>query len=295
MEKTDNSKKSLIPKISDNELKKRMKQVKILTYAVSDIKGNIHRTTQEYKGAYDIYYMESKVNPRTCAFNFDDKAKIIGPAHSLKNIGEIKVFIEVMGYYGFMKVSLAEVLAQIPKKFLKQTKAFMIDPECDGSGGGFYHEVNILLYGEDNEYINPSDTLPSCTNYLKTIDVKRVKNLKDKIYPMVIDDRLEVRDIGEPFLKLSLGFLCGVDPNSVVIKEKLSISEIKQAETPFYVYQEFNDPDRFNPTYANVINQMPDELINDKTIGFVFSSVVNFKTKEGFIHKATCFPVERLV
>jgi len=129
-------KKKLIPNISKKRLQKLAKQIKPIDYFwLEDCQ---YSTLCYIKGHF--YVKNTRLHT---AFLWSEEAG--KEVTDLKPLINIKTFHR-WGYYGFFKPSVAEVLAQIPKKYLKQVVAFRIINHPENS-----NDLNEdkILYGTD--------------------------------------------------------------------------------------------------------------------------------------------------
>ena len=115
-------------KISDEQLEKLVQHIKPVV---------------QHNGK--LFYIKD-VHPKKVAFTWSPK--ITEEAKGLEKLARIKTY-HTYGYYGFFKPSIAEVLAQIPKRYIDLVKAFEIpvklnDPEPEVVGD--YHLSRTILY-----------------------------------------------------------------------------------------------------------------------------------------------------
>src|SRR3989344_7243752 len=92
-----------------------------------------------------LYYIKD-VNLRNTAYTWEPIIK--EEAKGLKKLRKIYTYHEY-GFHGFFKPSIAEVLAQLPKRSLEKIAAFEIpigenDPDPEQAGN--YHEAITILY-----------------------------------------------------------------------------------------------------------------------------------------------------
>ncbi len=130
------SKKINIPKMSDEKLSKLLERIKpvvrfakIRTSRKELGDGRFSITMKPHpKGKLQVwdagepYYIKS-VDPRKVSFIWSAKADKL--AEGLNKIADITTY-HTFGYHGFFKPSIAEVIEQIPKKFLGKVVAFEI-------------------------------------------------------------------------------------------------------------------------------------------------------------------------
>jgi hypothetical protein len=258
---------------------------------MSGIDGKPYPTEEHDKRLFDLFYKESKAHPRRQSFNFDDKAQITGKATGLKEILTKDIFVKVGGYHGFLKMSMAEVLSQIPDDIADKVVAFALNPEKDAQvidGGN--HQVASIIFYEKADASPENEVLPSSTGLMKPIDMEKAILLKDKVRPVINYTNegyfsLDPEDIEKPFMDIGIWLrINGSNLHRTNTESKI--------ETPcklgkrISVYQPFvESADSFNPTYAYTISQIPDDLITENTIGIVYHSTDYFKTSEGVLHK----------
>jgi len=127
--------RSYIPEVPEKEIRARAKTIKPV------IAG----------GAKGLHYIK-EVDLFNVAYTWNPKPT--KPATGLEPIQDIKTYHEY-GYYGLFKPSIAEVLAQIPEKLLKEVVAFQLvgwpktasdlNEERDALDAG-YHVATARLY-----------------------------------------------------------------------------------------------------------------------------------------------------
>lgn len=293
------TKKIVIPEISDKILAERMKRIKFVIPAMYGIDGKPYLTEEKNKNLFDFIYHESTVNPRTCAFNFDDQAKLTGKADDLVELLTTDIYIKVGGYYGFLKMTMAEVLSQIPEEILDHVVAFALNPAKNTQviASGEYQIASIIFFGKSKE-APVVKKLPSSKNLLKEVDMKRAVKFKDKVRPIInyINEGYTFIDPGyidRPFMDIGIWLrINGSNLHRTNTEIKIEIS-CKTSEKIF-VYAPFTDgADFYKPTYAQVISQIPDTVINEKTIGFLYGSTNYFKTQDGVIHQTDYTLIEK--
>lgn len=288
-----------IPEISDEVLAKRMSKIKFVTQAMSGLDGKPYTTDETDKKLFDLFYVESKVNPRTESFNFDENRKITDKAVGLTEILTKDILIKVGGYYGFLKMTMAEVVSQIPDEIVDNVVAFALNPEKDAQviSGGNYQIASIIFYAKNDNFIE-NEELPTSVGLIHPVDIERANRLKDKIKP-VINYRgegsvfVDPGDIEKPFMDLGIWMrINGSNLHRTNTETKITI-DCKKGQK-ISVYQEFtHGADMYKPTYAHMISQIPHELITENTIGLMYSSTDYFKTKEGVIHKTEYTLIEK--
>jgi hypothetical protein len=288
-----------IPFLTDDVLSERLGRIKYVTQAMCGLDGKPYTTDETDKKLFDLFYVESKVNPRTQSFNFDENQKITDKAVGLKEILTKDVVIKVGGYHGFLKMTMAEVLSQIPDEIVNKVVAFGLNPEKDTEivYGGYYQLASIIFY-EKNDNPVEDEELPTSIGLILPVHIARANRLKDKIKP-IINYRgegsvfIDPQDIEKPFIDVGIWLrINGSNLHRTNTETNITIDCKKGKKIS--VYQEFNDgADSFKPTYAHTISQIPDELLTENTIGFMYGSTDYFKTKEGVIHKTEYTLIEK--
>lgn len=289
-----------IPEISDEVLAERMSRIKFVTRAMYGLDGKPYTTDETDKKLFDLFYVESNVNPRTESFNFNGNRKMTDKAVGLKEISIQDVVIKVGGFHGFLKMTMAEVLSQIPSTIVNDVVAFGLNPSKDFEiiCGGNYQLASIIFYGKDDN-ANQVENLPTSVGLILPIDIDKANHLKDKIKP-IINYRgegsvfVDPGDIQKPFMTIGIWLRVGgsnLHRTNTETKIVIAYTEGKRIST----YQEFtNGADMYMPTYAHVISQIPDDLITEKTIGLMYNVTDYFKTKEGVVHKTEYTLIEKL-
>lgn len=125
---------SEIPKISNRTLKELYKQMKPV------VRFGLFGKKLEPDDRGELYYIKDP-DLRGEAFTWDPEAT--KKATGLKKLEDIVTY-HSYGYYGFFKPSIAEVVAQIPKKYLSKVAAF--ETSTDASIDGDYHATTTTLY-----------------------------------------------------------------------------------------------------------------------------------------------------
>jgi len=295
------TKEIVIPEISDEVLVQRLKQVRYVEQAMQGVDGKIYRTEEQDKNLFDLFYVESNTNPRTQSFNFDDKRKLTTKATGLKELLKKDIFVKIGGYHGFLKITFAEVMSQIPEEILSEAIAFTLDPEESGKIlNGDYQSKTIIFYGKGEEQ-KEEDSLPSVKNLVKPLNLEKAELLKDKIKPILNFSNdgykfIEPSDISKPFIKIGIWMRIN-GSNLHEHNAETSVDFETKKGKKISIYQPFNSElgaDFFHPDYANTISQIPDELINENTIGILYHSTDYFKTKEGVVHKTEYTLIEKV-
>ncbi|MFZ2205436.1 MAG: hypothetical protein WAV23_02510 [Minisyncoccia bacterium] len=289
-----------IPFISDKLLFERMNQIKYVKPAMQGLLGKAYFTQEQDEKYFDLFYVETSCNLRNEAFNFDDTRKITKKATGLQELLIRDIFVKIGGYYGFCKITFAEVMAQIPNEIASDVVAFALDPKKDVQIiNEDYQSASIIFYGKNKEESIKDISLPSVEGLIKPLDIEKAIKLKDKVKPIIKWDKegytfIEPGEINNAFMDVGIWMRINGSNIHRTNPETPVSSEVKLGEK-ITTYQSFNDSaDNFEPTYAYVISQIPDELINENTIGFIYKFIDYFRTKEGVIHKTECTLVEKV-
>jgi len=297
----DYQKELRIPEISDKVLAQRLKQIRYVEQAMQGVDGKIYNTDEQDKNLFDLFFVESNTNPRTQSFNFDGKSKFTTKTTGLKELLKKDIFVKIGGYYGFCKITFAEVMSQIPENILPEVVAFALNPEESAQIlDSNYQSKSIIFYGKGEEQ-KEDESLPSIKDLIKPLDLEKAERLKDKIKPILnfSDDGykfIEPGDINKPFIKIGIWLRINgsnLHENNADIPVDFETKKGKKIST----YKPFNSElgaDFFHPDYANTISQIPDELINEKTVGILYHSTDYFKTKEGVVHKTEYTLIEKV-
>lgn len=292
------TKEIVIPEISDEVLNERLGRIKFVTQAMSGIDGKAYPTDEQDKNLFDLYYKESSVNPRTQAFNFDENSKITGKAVGLVEIDKKDIFVKIGGYHGFCKITMAEVLSQLPEGKEDEVVAFALDPESDAQIlNGDYQSITIIFYGKTDQIVS-NNTLPSFEGLMKPVDMKKANRLRNQVRPMVNYTgqgyvSINPGNIKKPFMDIGIWIR--------ISGSNLHRTNTESKVTPPYkkgkmisIYQPFtHGADFYKPTYAYLISQVDDALINENTIGLLYHVTDYFKTKEGVLHKTEYTLIEK--
>ncbi len=288
----------VIPEISDEALAERLGRIKFVTQAMSGLDGKPYLTEEQDKKLFDLFYVESNVDPRKQAFNFDENKKITEKAVGITEILTKDIFVKIGGYYGFCKITMAEVLSQIPEEIVKDVVAFTLDPENSPQIlNGDYQSARIIFYGKSSQ---PAvvENLPSSEGLIKPIDYEKVNRLKDQVQPILNYNKEGYRfvapgDINESFMDIGIWLRIG-GSNLHRTNTEAKVPEPYKKGKRISVYSVFtNGADFFKPTYAYTISQIPDEEITENTIGLLYHSTDYFKTKEGVLHKTDYTLIEK--
>lgn len=297
----DYQKELRIPKISDEVLAERMKQIKYVDQAMSGIDGIPYPTAEEDEKYFDLFYVETKCNPQTQSFNFDEEAKLTTKATNIVPILTKDIFVKIGGYYGFCKITFAEVLAQIPEEIISKVVAFALDPkESAKILDDDYQSKSIIFYGKGEEN-QEDDSLPSVKDLIKPLDIEKAERLKVKVRPILNFNKdgyrfIDPGDINQPFIKVGIWMRINGSNLHENNTDTVLDFETKKGER-ISTYQPFNSElgaDTFHPNYADTISQIPDEFITENTVGFLYHFTDYFKTKEGVIHKTEYSLIEKV-
>lgn len=211
------------------------------------------------------------------------------------------IFVKIGGFYGFCKITFAEVMAQIPNEIVSEVVAFALDPKKSPQILNYdYQSASIVFYGRSEEELKSDDSLPSVEGLIKPLDLDKAERLKDKVRPIIGWARdgctfIDPGKIDEPFMSFGVWLRIG-GSNLHKHNAKMPISVPYELGKSISIYQAFDDDgsDFFQPNYAYTISQIPDELITENTIGFVFKGVDYFRTKEGTVHEVKYTLVEKV-
>lgn len=290
--------KIIIPEISDKELVKRLGKIKFLRPAMAGLDGKPYETQEQDEKYFDLFYVESNADPRTQAFNFDDKSIMTSKATGIAELLTKDIFVAIGGYYGFCKITMAEVLSQIPEDIVDQVVAFALNPKVDIQIiNDDFQSVSIIFYGKTDQPI-VDEALPSSEGLMRCVNYEKANLLKNRIRPMIHyvgegNSAIEPGNIDEPFMRIGI-WLKVNGSNLHETNQETKITEGYKLGEKISVYQPFTTgADFYHPTYAYTISQIPDELINGNTIGFLYQTTDYFKTSEGVIHKTEYILVEK--
>jgi hypothetical protein len=293
-----NRKKSLVPSISNASLARGLSRIAYVENGVIDLKGTIHKTEEASEELFDWFKVKTDVDPRKQSFNFDDKRKLLPPALSLKPFKKLEIYVRIGGYYGFCKATFAEVYSQIPKKYLERTVAFSLDPEKNARIFDDNHQkLPIILFekGEENDRFAKAPDIA-----IPAVDPEKVERLRPKLQPIIPYKDGPVFIKAEPGETPFMAVTIYLRVNGSHIRGGKELGPVPQGtkfldEKKFTVYQEFvDDSDVFLPIYDRIVIQIPEEMVNEKTIGFAITGGIDLcRTKKGFVHKANCVLVEK--
>lgn len=300
---SDYDKEPKVPKISDADLKKRMSQIHWVVQGMSGVDGKFYGTEEQDKNLFDLFSVTVSCDPRTQAFNFtDDKDRVVGQkALGLEELAIKNIFVKTGGYYGFCKITLAEVMSQIPEEILGSVVAFALNPEIAPQNvNDAYQVASIIFYGQGEIADPKTNDLPSFKDLIAPVNLEKAIKLKDVVRP-IINWRdtgysfIDPGNIEESFIDVGI-WLRKNGSNLHRYNTETKVDVPHKVVKKISVYQAFGErgADYFNPNYAYTISQIPDELINERTIGFVYHSTDYFKTKEGVLHKTEYSLVEKI-
>jgi hypothetical protein len=289
----------VIPEISDEILAERLGRIRFLKQAMLGLDGKPYTTEEQDKNLFDLFYVESNVNPREQAFNFDENSKMTARADGLVELDKVDIFVKIGGYYGFCKITMAEVLSQIPEAIVNNVVAFALDPETSPQIiNEDYQSAKIIFYGKTDQS-STDENLPSSVGLIKPVDKKKAKRLKDRVRPIInYKDEgymfVAPGNINKPFMDVGIWLRVNGSNLHRTNPETKVTDPCKKGEK-ISVYNTFTrGADFFEPTYAHTISQIPDELITEKTIGLLYHSTDYFKTKEGVVHKTEYTLIEKI-
>ena len=295
--KADYQKESKIPYITGEELSNRMKRIRFIMPVMLGVDGKKYMSDETDEKYFELFYVKNLTHPVNQSFNFSDKIFTI-KAEGLKELAVKNIFVRIGGYYGFCKASLEEVMAQIPQDILSEVVAFTPDSKNDPQIiDEDYQSLSIVFYGQGNRKEESDNLIPSVKELIKPIDIAKVNLLKDRIKPILswsndTYSSIEPDKIDEPFMDIGIwmrinGSHLHRHDRDIPITIPVKIGE------RFSIYQALEGhADLFSPNYSYTISQIPDQLITEKTIGFIYRMTDYFKTKEGIVHKTDFSIVE---
>lgn len=134
-----------IPEISGKKVKELYERIKpvvryIKTNPTCSECGHVEKQTYETDPRGKLYYIKD-VNPQNVAFTWDPEPTRI--AKGLRKLEDIVTY-HSYAYYGFFKPSIAEVLAQIPEKYLSRVVAFETSTKHIELNGEYHTTVTTL-------------------------------------------------------------------------------------------------------------------------------------------------------
>lgn len=286
-----------IPEISNQVLQERIDKIKWVQPCMSGIDQKPYKTEETDSKWFDLFETISFCNPRTQAFNFDENS-VIETKQNLEILSKIEIFVKIGGYYGLLKVTMAEVMSQIPKECLEETIAFSFDPEKSVKIlNEDYQLLPLILYKEGNQ--KKLEELLKFEGLIKEIDqFKTSKFLKAGIKPIIIYDgekpiSIEPEKINSPFMTFGIQMRISGSNLWKTNKETPIIVPYKIGKE-FSIYQEFNgDADIYEPTYSYTVSQIPEYLVTENTIGFQYKRIDYFRTDKGILHKIDYCIIEK--
>lgn len=287
-----------IPVISDELLAQRIQQIKYVTTAMQGVDGKAYSTSETNQDLYDLFYVKTDCDPRTEAFNFGD-SKIKEKATGLKTILVKDIFVKIGGYHGFCKITYAEVFSQLPEEIASEVVAFSLDPNSDPQIlNGDYQSTSIIFYRKETEITEKDNNLLSYKDLVKSVNLQKAKDFCEKILPILFFSNSDLQfvhpgDINKPFMRI--GIWMRVNGSNLHENNDLTPVDVPyKLGEKFSVYQPFETgADIFIPTYAYLISQVPEHLLNENVIGLRYHSTDYFKTKEGVLHKTEYTIVEK--
>lgn len=224
--------------------------------------------------------------------------KIVLKQDQLEILDRIEIFVKIGGYYGFLKVTMAEVMSQIPKQFLADIVAFSFDPEKSGEIlNEDYQILPLILYKEGNQ--KELERLPKFEGLIKERNKIKAEALRLRVQPIVIYGGNEAVSIfpgkiNSSFMTIGIQISMGGSNLWKTNSETPITIPYKRGEK-FSIYQEFaKDADIYEPDYLYTISQIPEGLITVNTIGFEYRMVDYFKTNRGVLHKIDYCIIEKI-
>jgi hypothetical protein len=139
--------KCAIPEISDEQLEDLYLRIKPVVRFDTSVNDGKIEPLKIYAEGMPFYIKD--VDPRTVAFTWDPKP--VNPAKDIERLDDIVTY-HSFGAPVFFKPSIAEVLTQIPRKYLEKTVAFEVRTKDLGNwnvvtkDGNSYHVVMTRLY-----------------------------------------------------------------------------------------------------------------------------------------------------
>ncbi|MCA9487714.1 MAG: hypothetical protein KC516_02015 [Nanoarchaeota archaeon] len=291
--------KNPIPKISDNHLKEMMDRIRFVNHAMKGTDGKIHHTMEKDPRFFELFYQFSNANPRKEAFNFDKDAVWQEKAEGLKILSKLDIYVKVGGYYGFCKVTMAEVMAQIPQDIAEKVVAFSLDPENDAEVimRGEYQSLPIILYEKSEEL--EKEILPVFEGLIKPVSLEKAEKFKDKIRPAIYWHEkglafIDPGDLTKPYLTIGIWLRINGSNLHKINSDFPAEGEFVEKES-IEIYQEFGEggADIFQPTYAHIISQIPENLLTEEVVGFRLGPPNYFKTDKGVIHSIKCYILKK--
>lgn len=296
--RTMTTKQISIPEISDEVLNERLQRIKYLTPAMSGIDGKAYSTSEKDEKLFDLFWVDSFVDPRNESFNFDDKSVMTGKATGIAPILTKDIFIRIGGYYGFCKMTMAEVLSQIPDEIVNDVVGFSLNPKKDAEIlNEKYQSASIIFYAK-TDVVKDETNLPTSIGLMRPVNTTKAEALKKRVKPILNWEKtgyefVEPGEIDKPFM--TIGIWLRINGSNLheynkgeVVPKPYKLGKKFSAFFPFT-----NGADFFQPTYEYLISQVPEGFITEKTIGFVRNYLDYYKTKEGVLHKAEFTLVEK--
>lgn len=289
-----------IPEISDSQLKERMEKIKFICPAMQGTDGKIHHTDEQDQNLFDLFYSISKVDPRKKAFNFDDNRKWGEKATDLEVFHKQNIYVAIGGYYGFCKVTMAEIMSQIPEEILSLVVAFSLDPEMNATIlNEDYQSLPIILYKKREKELRSED-FPEFEGLIKTFSMEKAIKFKNLIRPMINYNKeglvfIAPGDVEKPFLRIGIWLRVNGSNLHETNPETPAEGNLKFGKE-ILVYQEFGKAgaDFFHPSYLGIISQIPEELLTKNVVGFCYGHVDYFKSTKGVLHQAKFTLIEKI-
>lgn len=290
-----------VPEISNKILYRRMRRIRWVVQVMKSTEGKALSTSETDENLFSLFYKKSSVYPRGYAFNFDENAILEEEARGLIPLRVGPIYVKIGGYYGFCKISFAEIMSQIPEDILEDVVAFSLDPNSDPQiVNSDYQENNIIFYSKDPNWIEPVNNYPSVKDLIKPVNITKAKRLKNRVKPILnyLGEGLhtiEPEDIEKSFMRVGIWMRVNGSNLHKVNKTNKLTESYKQGKkiSTYRALVEDDGADYFYPNYAETISQIPDELITENTIGFQYTSTDYFLTKEGVVHKTDYVLIEK--
>jgi len=268
----------LVPVISDETLRERMNQIREVGKGLQGIDGTIHKKDTVPEKFLDLFFFESFVDPREYAFSFDVNRRAVEKAEDLVKLRQIPVYSEISGHPNIMRLSLAEVLSQVPEEILPRTIAF----EVLGSTllNQDYHEVQIIFYGKQSTEVTKNEELLPSWRDLVALNNKNNRPLVPLFLDWSEDGSLSI-DVIETTVPVTSADSTAQLPAFYRL-QKISL----------YVPFE-KSPSVFRMTRKQLIRHLPEE-VSKKVEGLLFLGVTFFRVSEGVLHRVEVAVIERI-
>ncbi len=286
-----------VPKITDELLAERMQKIHFYVQGMVSARKKLYDTDETNPEFFSWVKSIAECDPRTHAFNFvEDPTKEV-PDFGLDAIKSTNIVIKVGGYYGFLKMTMAEVLSQVPEDIVDEVVGFAIDPagNMEVVDGGNYQTVD-MLWLRKTELKEQAENLPLLKDLMKPLNTIRAEVLFDRVKPSIYYngkklERIQAESIESKFM--ILGIWGRINGSHVW---KTEPGEVYEGEIflgdPFFVYTHLDESaDVYKPTFLEVISYIPERSINTSLIAVNYSHVDFLMTDEGVIHRAKFQPV----